>query len=212
MAGQVTGWQAMGKPDFATCGKLFYRLPAELRNDLNRSEEKVLIWAIFLTWWQSAHSGRQTALGSFSETWLGTKFGRSRWTVARALAKLEGWNLLKRIRRNPKRDGTFQTNLIALSAKLHGICAGFMPSTKRNPSDPPPKERTTTPPFGRQVPGKSPCSKTAPQEVGNVYKRDKAAPFSSPPLVARQENDDYGPASHAISALIGRLSARRSGH
>lgn len=182
----AVGWQAMGKPDFATCAKLFYRFPAEMREGMNRSEERVMIWALFLSWYQTFHSGRTGALASFSETWLGKQFGRSRWTVLRALVRLEGLALLKRIRRSPKKDGTFQTNLIALSAKLLGLLGvqstgkprGKQSSTARLTST----STTKTP----QVPDFSPCSKTAPQEVKNVYKRDKAAPFKSPPLVPEQ--------------------------
>lgn len=161
----AVGWQAMGKPDFATCGKLFYRLPADLREGMNRSEEKVLIWTLFMSWLSSYRSGRATTIASFSAAWIGKNFGRSRWTVARALAKLEGWTLLKRIRRNPKKDGTFQTNLIALSARLKDILAQIM----RQPRD------------------KSPCSKTAPQETKSEYKREKAAPLPAPPLLSSEK-------------------------
>lgn len=155
MATGATGWAGMGKPDFSQCGKLFYRLPADLREGLNRSEEKVLIWALFLTWTTAFRSGRITTLASFSETWLGGRFGKSRWTVLRALKRLEDWNLLKRIRRSPKKDGTFQTNLIALSARITSLL------------------NLTT----RQVPEKTPCSTSAPQRVKNDYKQEKTATF-----------------------------------
>lgn len=180
MAGTI-GWQAMGRPDFSQCAKLFYRLPANLREGMNRSEEKVLIWAIFLSWTTAFRSGRGNPLASFCETWLGARFGRSRWTVLRALAKLEGWNLLKRIRRNPKRDGTFQTNLIALGARLTALVTA---------------QRA-------QVPDLSPCSKTAPQEIGNGYKREKTA--NSARLASRslslsayqlRESEDWNAESH----------------
>jgi hypothetical protein len=169
----VTGWHAMGKPDFSQCAKLFYRLPAELREGMNRSEEKVVIWTIFLSWTTAFRSGRTGAIASFSEAWLGGRFGRSRWTVARALARLEEWSLLKRIRRTPKTDGTFQTNLIALSAKITALL-GLVRS---------------------QVPDKSPCSKTAPQEMENEYKREKTA-------------HSTGSASHSLSLSALRLRER----
>jgi len=168
MASSTIGWQAMGKPDFSQAGKLFYRLPADLREGMGRSEEKVLVWAIFLSWFSSVHSGRGNGLASFSETWLGAKFGRSRWTVGRALARLEEWSLLKRIRRNPRKDGTFQTNLIALGARLTSI-------------------------FGAksaQVRDKSPCSKTAPQEVGTDYKREETTSFKSQSLLSSPEQEE----------------------
>lgn len=156
MAAATMGWQRMGKPDFSQAAKLFYRLPASLREGMNRSEEKVLIWTVFLAWTTQFHSGAQRTLASFSEAWLGTRFGRSRYTVIRALAKLEGFGLLTRIRRKPKRDGTFQTNCIALSTRMTSILAGVC----------------------TQVRDKSPCSKTATQEVKTEYKQERAATFS----------------------------------
>lgn len=205
------GWAAMGKPDFATCGKLFYRLPAELREGMNRSEERVLIWTIFLTWTASFRSGRATTVASFCETWLGARFGKSRWTVLRALKRLEGFNFVKRIRRSPKKDGTFQTNLIALTARLTNIFG------------------TTT----AQPRGKTPCSKTAPQEVKNGYKGEKTAPSSGfadhslslsaaqlrerndriPKEPEEQEDilDENDPRRKAFSALFERFKASRLG-
>lgn len=155
MAGDVIGWQGMGKPDFSQCAKLFYRFPADLREGLNRSQEKVLIWTIFLSWTTAFHRGRTGGIMSFSEAWVGMRFGRSRWTVARALAKLEEWTLVKRIRRTPKRDGTFQTNLIALSARLTGLLSAQ----------------------STQVIDKSPCSKSAPQRIGKKDKQERTATF-----------------------------------
>ena len=168
MAASAIGWQSMGKPDFSQAAKLFYRLPLDLRESMNRSEEKVLIWTLFLSWWNVHHSGRGTTIASFSETWLGTKFGRSRWTVARALEKLEEFGLLKRIRRNPRSDGTYQTNMIALQARLTSI---FGAKT-------------------RQVADKSPCSKSAPQELENDYKRDRGSSFETHSPVPSPEEEE----------------------
>lgn len=155
MACQVMGWQGMGKPDFSHCAKLFYRLPADLREGMNRSEEKVLIWTLFMSWTASYRSGRANALSSFSETWLGQRFLRSRWTVLRSLKRLETLSLLKRIRRAPKKDGTFQSNLIALSTRLSAL----MSLGSRQPRE------------------KTPCSKTAPQRTESEYKQERAATF-----------------------------------
>lgn len=142
------GWAALGKPDFSTAAKLFYRIPANIREGLNRSEEKVLIWTIFFTWTTSYRSGRQSTLCSFSQIEVGLRFGRSRWTVARALESLKELGLVWTKRRKPRPDGTFQTNLLALGARLSALLALHTPQTRE----------------------KSPCSKSAPQEVENVYK------------------------------------------
>lgn len=166
----MAGWAALGKPDFSRAAQLVYRLPAELRNQFNKSDQEVLTWALFLTWWSQTQSGRTAPIASFSEAWLGGKFGKSRWTVGRALAKLEGLSLLKRIRRNPKPDGFFRTNLIALSARLTAIIC----------------------PNSRQVLDFSPCSKTAPQEVENVYKTGLRASLSGAltRILSKEEKKD----------------------
>lgn len=176
MSAATIGWAAMGKPDFSQAAKLFYRLPAEIREQCNRSEEKVLIWSLFLTWTTAFRSGRGTGIASFSETWLGAKFMRSRWTVLRALAKLESFGLVKRIRRSPRKDGTYQTNLLALGARLTALLS----SAKAQPRE------------------KTPCSKTAPQEVENVYKREKVAVPSVP-------------APHSLSLSACQLRERNEG-
>lgn len=160
------GWQGMGKPDYSRVAQMLERFPAEVKNRWNMSQWNVLKRTIFYSWYTAYHSGRNSTLASFSESTLGKAFGKSRWTVMRALRKLEEYGLVKRIRRSPKKDGTFQTNLVAITAKLSAVLA----LTTRQPRD------------------KSPCSKSAPQEVGNDYKRDKAASLSAPPLVPRQED------------------------
>lgn len=153
----MDGWSKLGKPDFATCGKLFYRLPADLRENLNRSQEKVLIWTIFFAWTSAHHSGRGGTIASFSQTWLGESFGRSRWTVSRALVRLEELGLLKRIRRPPDKNGTFRTNLLALGARLSALLALHTPQTRE----------------------KSPCSKTAPQQFKELNKSETTPSFGS---------------------------------
>lgn len=142
------GWTALGKPDFSHAAKLFYRLPANIREGLNRSEEKVLIWTIFFTWTTSFRSGRQSTLCSFSQIEVGLRFGRSRWTVGRALESLKEFGLVWTKRRKPRPDGTHQTNLIALTTRITDL---FLTKT-------------------RQVPEKASMCKTAPQEVENGYK------------------------------------------
>lgn len=174
------GWARLGKPDFSTAAKLFYRLPAELRDGLNRSEERVLIWTLFLSWYQSYHSGRSTALASFSETWLGARFMRSRWTVGRALVRLENWNLLKRIRRPPSSNGTFKTNLIALTAKLTSLCLAT----------------------GTRTASKAPCSKNAPQRVQNSDKAAFRPPFSGSVEGQDREKESCHPPHHLLNLFL----------
>lgn len=184
-------WAALGTPDFATAAKLFYRLPADLRESLNRSEEKVMIWTLFFVWKDAARSTTATVRTSFSQSWVGAKFGRSRWTVSRALAKLEGWGLLTRIRRKPKPDGTHQSDLIALGARMHAVLASII----------------------GQVRGKASMCKSATQEVENDYKSERGVVFPTPLSLEKSQEDQKCPDFDAGSvettaALFSRLAER----
>jgi hypothetical protein len=163
-----TCWSRLGNPDFATCGKLFYRLPAELRESLNRSEEKVLIWTLFLVWYQTFHSGRQSSYASFSEERMGKNFGRSRWTVGRALEKLQELALVRVTHRRPRPDGVWQTNLYSLGARLSAALARVI----------------------GQVRDFAPCSKNAPQESQKSSLSERRLPLEESPR--SREGKDTG--------------------
>ena len=78
-------WDQYGKADYATVGKWFRLFPSEFRNQLNRSEEETFIWTLFFAWFNGQQAGRATNYASFSQEKTAEKFGRSRWTCARAL-------------------------------------------------------------------------------------------------------------------------------
>ena len=181
------GWSTLGKPDFSTAAKLFYRLPADLRESLNRSEEKTLIWTIFFAWTHAHHSGRATALASFCQTWLGQQFARSRWTVARAVGKLEEMGLVKSIRRPPAKDGSFRSNLVALTARLTAIFSlkSFQPRDK------------------------SPCSKTAPQQVKNLNKRQTDLPLSGRSSVLEENPEKIEEGKGMLHAVFESLRLKK---
>ena len=145
-----------GMADYATVGMWFRRLPAEFRNLLNRSEEETLIWTVFYAWHSALKAGRGTRSASFSQEKTGEKFGRSRWTVARALEKLESLGLLRVIHRRPKPGMVWQTNLYELSCK-------FLMSLKAC--------------LG-QKPKQIPCSTSAPQ----VFLKKTIREETTPPL------------------------------
>ena len=182
------GWAKFGKPDFSRAAQLFYRLPHELRESMSRSEEKTLIWTLFFAWTSAFHSGRNSALTSFSQTWVGEHFGRSRWTVGRALAKLEERGVLKQIRRRPKIDGTYRTNLIALGASITRVL-GLM--------DAQPREKPSM------------CT-TAPQQVQNLNKLPGGVASSSSPPGKQETADGHDSCREAISAVFRRLQALRT--
>lgn len=162
----AVGWQAMGKPDFSEVGKVFYRLPAAVRDRCNKSEERMLVWTMFLFWLHGYRSGRNVMSCSVSQLAWAKKFGKSRWTAARALARLEEYGLIKMLRRLKSKDGAWKPAVANPTAYLKTLL-GLITS----------KSLKT-----------QPGSKSAPQEVGNDYKRDKAASLSAPPLVPRQED------------------------
>ena len=145
-----------GTADYATVGLWFRRLPAEFRNLLNRSEQETLLWTVFYAWHSAHRAGRGTRFASFSQEKTGEKFGRSRWTVARALDKLEGLGVLRTIHRRPKPGLAWQTNLYELSCK-------FLMSLKAC--------------LGKKD-KQIPCSKTAPQ----VFPKNNIREETTPPL------------------------------
>jgi hypothetical protein len=117
----MMNWASAGKPDFAQCAAIVSRFDPELRERLNRSEGKVLQWFIFYVWKNCQQSGKNQNYASFSQTTVGGKFGRSRWTVARALDKLSAFGLVRGINRRPTADGKWTTNLYFLGDKLKAI-------------------------------------------------------------------------------------------
>lgn len=119
-------WQQAGKPDFARCAEIISRFDPQLRESLSRSEGKVLQWLLFYAWRGNVQSGRTLAYASFSQSRMGSSFGRSRWTVARALAQLDALGLVRSLRRRPDKDGQWQTNLYFLSDKLKAILARIL--------------------------------------------------------------------------------------
>lgn len=157
-------WQTAGKADFAKCAEFISRFDPELRESLNRSESKVLQWLIYYVWENSRKAQRDLSYTSFSQQKVGEKFGRSRWTVHRALDKLEGYGLLSRLHRRPKNGATWQTNLYFLGDKLKAILARLL--VKARPI--------------------RPCSTSAPQEFRKESIRLADSPFGS---AASQDNN-----------------------
>lgn len=184
---KAMGWAALGKPDYSHVAKLVERFPAEVKNQWNLSQLNVLKRTIFYSWYATYYGGRNSPLASFSESTLGKAFGKSRWTVMRALAKLEESGLLKRIRRPPLRPECYQTNQILLGSKLLAMI--FWGCGKSST--------------------KSPCSKSAPQEVGNVYKRDRVVPFETPPPVSRQGKDSIWDGKSLVSSVLAHLQRKK---
>lgn len=165
----------MGTANYAEVGKWLELFPQEFKNKLNRSEEKTLKWLLFFTWHSAVHSGRNHGYASFSQQKTGQKFGRSRWTVARALDKLEWMGLITRLRRRPKPGQVYQTNLYFLTSRLLSMLTACL----------------------TQVRKKTPCSKTAPQVFP---KRLESAPLPLERGGALEkevphDNDDPGGAS-----------------
>lgn len=187
MKGKSLDWTRLGTPDYATVGMWFRRLPQTFRNQFNRSEEETLIWTIFYSWHSAYHSGRQRGYASYSETAVGARFGRSRWTVARALGTLKKLDLLHCIHRRPKPGHVWQTNLYLLSSKL----IAFLATLLRHPRD------------------KSPCSKTAPQVFPKNNYKAGAPPTGCAASQERTPDDETAPRRARLRALFDRLGIDR---
>ena len=177
-----------GKADWATVGSWFHLFPQEFRNKLNRSETEVLKWSVFYLWHAMHRNGRATPYVSFSQAKVGEKFGRSRWTVFRALAKLEWMGLIRQINRRPRPGQQWQTNLTILTPKLLQMMKACL--QKKRP--------------------KNPCSTSAPQVFPNTTKTE-SAPSSEGRALSQKEKFPVGEAAKAALArffpnLVGRLS------
>ena len=142
-------WDTLGNPDFSQTWQWLGRFPQELRNLMNRSEEQVCIGVLFFAWVAGFRAGRQTNYCSFSQDKLGEQFGRSRWTVARAVENLEKLGLIHRLHRRPVPGGTWRTNLYLLQPKLLRLLTVIL----------------------KGIRGNSPCSKNAPQVASKTTKR-----------------------------------------
>lgn len=183
-------WARQGKPDFAQCAAIVSRFDPTLRESLNRSENKVLQWFIHYIWSSSAKTGKDQTYISFSQVQLGQKFGRSRWTVKRAVDKLAEYGLIKGQFRRPKAGCRWQTCLYHLGPRLKAILARILGQ---------PREKT-------------PCSTFAPQEF-----RKKTLTAGAPPAgcAASQErttrDGNDGPSPH-LRAIFERLGLGDGGY
>ena len=182
---ETMDFRTFGQPDWSEVGKFFHLLPAEFRNRLNRSETEVLKWIVFYVWHSQLRAGRAIAYGSFSQEKVGEKFGRSRWTVLRALAKLDALGLIRRVRRRPKAGKVWQTNLTMLTAKLL---------------------RTLSACLHRKKP-KIPCSKIAPQVFPKILKTTG----SLPPSGERARQEEIPEVTDNARAMVARFFRRTSG-
>lgn len=182
---QSFNWASFGQANYAEVGKWLEMFPAEFKNRLNRSEEKTLKFLLFFTWHSAVHSGRNRAYASFSQAKTGSRFGRSRWTVARALARLEKMGLLRRLNRRPKPGQIWQTNLYFLTGKLVTMLTQCV--------------RRATP--------KVPCSKTAPQVFPKDYKESGPDPSLDGPGPSAPGKGD----SAYVKSMVARFFPRLGG-
>ena len=166
-AAEGINWQAVGKPDYSLVGFWFRRFPPDMRNQLNKSEEETLLWTIFYSWYSGYHSGRNRGCASFSQAKMGENIGRSRWTIARALAKFVAWGSLRVIHRRPLGGRQWQTNLYLLSGRLSAVLGAIL----------------------RQPREKSPCSTFAPQVDKHILKGGSRLPLGAPPP-SKEDSDD----------------------
>ena len=160
-------WDQLPKPDFSAVGQWFMRFPQELRNLFNRSEEQVMLGVLFFSWVAGSRAGRQTNYCSFSQAKLGEQFGRSRWTVARALDELERLDLVRRVHRRPGGGKTWQTNLYICLPKLLRLLSVII----------------------QGIYGKSPCSTFAPQ-VAKQQLRETTSPLREESSSLERSSDD----------------------
>lgn len=189
----MINWHRAGKPDFSKVAQWFSRFAPDFRNSFNRSEEKTLLFLIFYTWNNAFHSGRGSQYCSFSQEEVGKRFGRSRWTVARALERFARRDWIRVIHRRPRPGGKWQTNVYILSGKvLAALRAVIHPN------------RTTS----------SPCSKTAPQEsIQNSIKKgpDPSLEGPGPSLqknISADENERREVYSDEMRAKLATLFPR----
>lgn len=175
-------WQQAGKPDFARCAEFISRFDPELRESLSRSEMKVLQWTMFYAW-QSGMTGKGAGnYCSFSQTRLGVLLRRSRWTVSRAVDRLQSRGLISSLVRRKNSDGTFPTNLYFLGDKLKAILARIL----------------------GKVRDKSPCSKTAPQE----FRKESLRLADSPSGSAASQDKDIPDGNDAGYSQLRALAER----
>jgi len=180
----TTVFARAGKPDFSVVASWISRFAPDMRNEMNRSEEKTLQSLLFYTWYNSHHSGRNTPYCSFSQERVGKVFGRSRWTVARALDRMERKGWIRRIHRRPRPGEQWQTNVYILCGRLFSALAHLFSPKPKN----------------------SPCSKTAPQVDTNNYK-SVSPPFEG--VVDAQEME--GPrVTLSLTELVRKEIARRN--
>ena len=162
-------WQRAGKADFAQAAAIISRFDPGLRESLSRSEGKVLQWVIFYCWRGGERSPQAGHYCSLSQGETGEKLQRSRWTVARALARLSERGLISSLRRRPTTGGQWTTNLYFLTGKLKAILARIL----------------------GQVREKTPCSKTAPQEFRKKTTKGKTTPPPSASSSCREQYRDF---------------------
>ena len=151
------GWQQWGKPDKATCSWMVSRMPDDIRLALNKSEREVLEWILFFTW-KGASTGKTANTSTFlSQMYVSENIGKSRWTVARALDRLEEYGLVRSLKRLKSKAGEWKPRLLTLIGRLVSFLSYLS---------------------GNHRP-KSPGCKTAPHEYKHSNKSETTSSFGS---------------------------------
>lgn len=152
---EMDGWARLGKPDFSQAARIVYRLPAEIRNRFNKSDQEMLIWTFFLAWKNGFHAGRNTMYTFASQLAWAKKYGKSRWTAARALARLEEYGLIEIKQRLRSKMGDWKPNLVTMAPRMTAFLDALCGKSAKT----------------------QPGSKNAPQIVKDYYKSGMSASF-----------------------------------